>query len=61
MRRQDLSGMLRVPQKNSFSQHFFNKNKKKKEKHRLKNSVKLPQHRIIPSSAINSNSLVSCV
>lgn len=34
---------------------------KEKEKHRLKNSVKLPRDRIIPSSAIKFNSLVSCV
>lgn len=47
-----------VPRKNSILQQFIKRNGKKD---RLKNSVKLPRDRIIPSSAIKFNSLVSCV
>lgn len=44
-----------------FNLTIFYHDKKKKKLHRLKNSVKLPQNRIIPSSAIKFNRLVSCV
>lgn len=62
--RGDLSGMSHVPQKKVNLTTFYHLKKKKRNKKTTqirKNSVNLPQNRIITSSAIKFNSLVSCV